>query len=312
MKEFAPIAVSTYIRINHLRQAIEALQKNSLAKESDLYVFSDGPKLGDEDKVAAVRRYLHGIQGFKNVTIFERETNGRVSNNRGGIKEVLDIYGRIIFLEEDVVSAPGFLKFMNGALDKYEQEHRVFSISGWCPKFRGSFPLPKGSTFFMSRFAGWGFGIWKDRFEKIREITKDDLSCLEGNQVALERIKRQMGHDILPMMKNEAAGRTNALDVRCCFHQAITGDLNLYPYPSLTRNIGLDGTGENCGIVLEDFNGPMDKAVETYQWPDEITCNESVAAIFVGSFRLSLHSHLATRIVNKAFRLWNKVLDRPQ
>jgi hypothetical protein len=306
LKELAPIAVSTYSRINHLRRTIEALKKNTLAKESELYVFSDAPKVGDEDKVAEVRRYLHGIQGFKNVTIFEREMNDRVKNNRGGIKDVLEIHGRIIFLEEDVVSAPGFLQFMNDALQKYEHEKQVFSITGWCPKFRGAFPLAKGSTFFVPRFAGWGFGIWRDRFEKIKAINVDDLKHLEGSQVALDRITHQMGHDVLPMIRNEAHGGTNALDIRCCFHQAITGELTLYPYPSLTRNIGLDGTGEHCGFMLEDVNGPLDNSVEAYQWPRDISVNDDVAALYADSFRQPLRSRLANRIVNKAIRLWNK------
>lgn len=307
MKELAPIAVSTYSRVNHLRRTIEALQKNSLAKESELYVFSDAPKLGDEEKVAAVRRYLRQVQGFKSVTIFEREENDRVKNNRGGMKEVLDIYGRIIFIEEDVVSAPGFLQFMNDALLKYEHERNVFSITGWCPKFKGAVPLSKGSTFFVPRFGGWGFGIWRDRFEKINSISSDDLKRLEGSQDALGRIARQMGHDVLPMIRNEAEGVTDALDIRACFHQAMTGELTIYPYPSLTRNIGLDGTGEHCGIMLEDVNGAFDNNVKAYKWPHDIAVNEDVAKLYANSFRRPLHTRLANRIANKVMRLWGRV-----
>lgn len=307
MKELAPIAVSTYSRVNHLRRTIEALQKNTFAEESELYVFSDAPKVGDEDKVAAVRKYLGGVQGFKSVTIFEREKNDRVKNNRGGMRDVLDIHGRIIFIEEDVVSAPGFLQFMNEALCKYENEKRVFSITGWCPRFRNAFPLSTGSTFFVPRFGGWGFGIWRDRFEKIKEISEDDLKRLEGDRVALDRIARQMGNDVLPMIRNEAAGLTNALDLRCCFHQAMTGELTLYPYPSLTRNIGLDGTGEHCGVMLEDVNGPLANTVgDAHQWPRDIVVNDDVAAIYADSFRRSLHTRIANLIANKALQLWNK------
>lgn len=304
MKELAPIAVSTYSRVNHLRRTIEALQKNPLAKESELYVFSDAPKFGDEEKVASVRTYLRQIHGFRNVTIFEREENDRVKNNRGGIKEVLDIYGRIIFLEEDVVSAPGFLKFMNDALLKYEHEKKIFSITGWCPKFKGAASLPNGSTFFMPRFGGWGFGIWRDRFEKINGIGRDDLKRLESSHEALDRIAYQMGHDVLPMIRNEAEGVTDALDIRACFHQAMTGELTLYPYPSLTRNIGLDGTGEHCGIMLGEVNGTFDDNVRSYQWPDEIAVNAGVAKLYADSFRRPLHIRLANRVANKAMRLW--------
>jgi len=108
----------------------------------------------------------------------------------------------------------------------------------------------------------------------------------------------------LPMIRNEAEGVTDALDIRACFHQAMTGELTLYPYPSLTRNIGLDGTGEHCGIMLGEVNGTFDDNVRSYQWPDEIAVNAGVAKLYADSFRRPLHIRLANRVANKAMRLW--------
>jgi hypothetical protein len=150
----------------------------------------------------------------------------------------------------------------------------------------------------MSRFAGWGFGIWRDRFEKIREIAPDDLRALEANKEALDRIERYMGHDVLPMIRNEAEGRTNALDIRCCFHQAMTGELTLYPYPSLTQNIGLDGTGEHCGFVY-GYGTPLIHDVLSYEWPKDVAVDEKIASAYIKSFRLSLNLRIANRIANK-------------
>ena len=115
---FAPVCVSAYARPGHLARTVEALRNNLAAEKHELFVFSDGAKPGDEDKVAAVRRYLRGVKGFKKITVFERIENNRVLNKRGGMKEVLEAYGRIIFLEEDVITAPGFLRFMNEALQR--------------------------------------------------------------------------------------------------------------------------------------------------------------------------------------------------
>ena len=67
LNNLAPIGVFTYSRINHLRQTIEALKNNTLARESELYIFSDAAKPGDEDKILAVREYIHTINGFKSV-----------------------------------------------------------------------------------------------------------------------------------------------------------------------------------------------------------------------------------------------------
>ena len=65
--DLAPIGVSTYIRLPHLQRTISALQKNALAEQSELFVFSDAPIPGDEEQVAAVRSYLQTVDGFKEV-----------------------------------------------------------------------------------------------------------------------------------------------------------------------------------------------------------------------------------------------------
>ena len=50
---YAPIALFTYARAEHTRQAVESLLRNKEAAASDLYIFSDGPK--DESKAQAVK-----------------------------------------------------------------------------------------------------------------------------------------------------------------------------------------------------------------------------------------------------------------
>lgn len=112
----SPIGISTYKRIDHLKETLDALSKNILAEYSDLYIFSDAPRVGDEDEVYKLREFLNTINGFKSVSIFQRITNDRVKNNREGIKYLLDKYGKCIFLEEDIVTAKGFLEFMNSPL----------------------------------------------------------------------------------------------------------------------------------------------------------------------------------------------------
>ena len=157
--ELAPIGVSTYSRLYHLKKTIEALQNNTLAKQSELYIFSDAPKEGDEEIVSTVRKYIHTINGFRKVHIIERKTNGRVANNRGGIEELLDKYGKVIFLEEDIVTSAYFLQYMNDALHFYKNDNRISSIAGYCPPIK--IPVEyKQDVFILHRFAPWGFAIW--------------------------------------------------------------------------------------------------------------------------------------------------------
>ena len=66
-KETAPVVLFTYNRPEHTRNTIEALAKNQLADQTDLYVFSDAAKkAGDVGKVEQIRSYVENeVSGFK-------------------------------------------------------------------------------------------------------------------------------------------------------------------------------------------------------------------------------------------------------
>ena len=149
--KLAPIGISTYSRIHHLQKTVEALKNNLLASQSELFIFSDAPKAGDEEIVNKVRSYIHTITGFKKIHIIERSTNGRVKNNRGGIQDLLDTYGKCIFMEDDNVTAPGFLNFVNKALETYEENEEILSVTGYTPPI--NIPNSCDQDFFvLSRF----------------------------------------------------------------------------------------------------------------------------------------------------------------
>jgi len=241
----APVGISTYTRLSHLQRTIDALERNTIAAKSDLYIFSDGPRPGDEEKVEKVRGFLRTIAGFKSVSIFEREANSRVFNNRDGIKRLLKEYGKMIYLEEYIVTAPGFLAFMNLALDTYENNQEIFSICGYRPPIE----IPAAydnDAFVLPRFSAWGFGIWKDRFDLIEmEITPRDYKKFLFSPVQVIRFCRG-GRDMLGMLRAEARGKIDALDVKIFYLQFLLQMKTVYPVRFLASNIGHDGTGLHC------------------------------------------------------------------
>lgn len=52
--KYAPIALFTYNRADHTQAAVESLLRNAEASQSDLFVFSDGPK--NETKIEGVKQ----------------------------------------------------------------------------------------------------------------------------------------------------------------------------------------------------------------------------------------------------------------
>ena len=165
---YAPVCLFTYNRLEETRKTLEALSANYLAKESDLIVFSDGAKSDDDvEKVEAVRAYLKTLSGFKSINISEAgSNNGLASSIISGVTEVLKDRKKVIVLEDDLISAPNFLDFMNQALDFYKDEQEIFSISGYTMDL-DSLSKHNKDYYLNYRASSWGWATWDDRWKEI-------------------------------------------------------------------------------------------------------------------------------------------------
>ena len=236
---FAPIVLFTYKRLWHTKQTVEALQKNLYADQSELFIFSDGAKNEkDELKVKEVREYLKTIKGFKKIEIIERDKNWGLANNIiDGVTKVVNEYGKVVVLEDDLVTSPYFLKFMNEGLKFYEDEEKVISIHGYVYPIEG---LPE--IFFLRGADCWGWATWKrgwDLFEKdskrlLEELEKCKLTKLFDFNGAYSYTK---------MLKKQIAGKIDSWAIRWYATAFLLEKLTLYPGVSLVKNIGGDEAG---------------------------------------------------------------------
>lgn len=282
--QLAPIGISTYNRINHLKKTIAALQKNTLAKESELYIFSDAPKSGDEEKVARVREYIHTVAGFKKVYIVERKTNGRVANNRGGIKQLLDSYGKVIWFPDDTLTAPGFLRFMNEALEFYKDDERLFSICGCCMPVPISKDYPH-DMYILPRYGGWGGGFWADRYVFDKYISERDYQSFISDKTTIKRFNQRCGSEFLSLIEQDVAGNIDAGDVKALFWMFMHDKYTVYPRESLSLNIGNDNSGEHCGKT-DRFDTVLSKKV-SFHFVENIQEDANIIATNSRFFRAS-------------------------
>ena len=154
----APILLFVYNRPAHVKRTVEALQANYLAAESDLFVYSDAAR--DDTAHAAVeevRTYVRGIRGFRSVNVTERKENwGLARNIIDGVTTQVNRFGRVIVLEDDLITAPYFLTFMNDALETYKDEPLVGHVHA-C-EFTQNPSLPE--TFLIRWTGSWGWATW--------------------------------------------------------------------------------------------------------------------------------------------------------
>lgn len=240
----APIILFTYNRIQHVEQAIRSLAANDLAKDSDLFVYSDGPK--DETERPVIEKIRHLIQetkGFKKTHLIERSENwGLARNVIDGVTSLVNLYGEIIVVEDDLVVSPYFLRFMNDALATYRDEPRVGHIQAY--DFTQDKELPE--TFLIKWTGSWGWATWKRAWQHFNPDGKYLLHEIESR--GLSHIFDFNGkYGFTRMLRRQTEGKNNSWAIRWNASLFLQDILSLNVGRSLVQNNGFDGSGTNCG-----------------------------------------------------------------
>ena len=246
--DLTPIALFVYNRPWHAQQTVEALRKNALAAESELFVFCDGPRDDSQrDKVRQVQEYVRTVDGFRGVTVVEQSKNlGLAASIIGGVTRVVNEYGRVIVLEDDIITSPYFLTYMNKALEIYKDEYRVMSVTGHNFPVRAKLP----ETFFIyGGTSTWSWGTWKRAWAKFNPSAKELLDQMMKHKELISRFNFGGTYDYLGMLRDNAAGKNDSWGIRWYASVFLEGGYGLWPRWSLVNNIGFDNTGRHCGTT---------------------------------------------------------------
>ena len=305
----APIVLFAYNRLWHLREVLNALAKNNLAKKSTLYIYLDAPKADSTPKdlqkhseiTAFLEHFAESSRDFKDIIFIKRNYNfGLADNIINGVSEVMAKHKRAIILEDDIVVSPVFLEYMNMGLEKYANEPKIFSIDAWIHKIDGS---DLSDCFFMRSFHCWGWGSWADRWE----LFKRDISWVSAN-----------------FNKNDIYGAnldgfTNAYDdfllnqrgkikSWAIFFYLISykhNGLHLMPKVPYIRQIGFDGSGVHCGesdmYENDALNLSLPRTFPVYLEESKIALTR------IQNFHTNLKKPLSVRIKNKLLRVATKI-----
>lgn len=239
---FSPIVLFVYNRPIHTKQTVLALAKNYRAIDSELIVYSDGPKTDrDIPAVEAVRSVVGGIKGFKSLRVICRRNNlGLAKSIVDGVTCAVANYGRVIVLEDDILTHPSFLSFMNDGLSKYEGVSKVASISGYSYPVSG---LPE--NFFLRQGSSWGWGTWEDSWSAynadgeflLRELNEKNLP---------NKFDFEGAYPFYDMLRKQVEGANDSWAIRWYASNILLERLHLFPGQSLTCNAGFDGSGTHC------------------------------------------------------------------
>lgn len=290
----SPVLLFVYNRPEHTRKTVEALRNNTFASESELIIYSDAPKNDDaENAVKQVRDYIKTISGFKKVTIIERDKNwGLADSIIHGVTETVNQHGRVIVIEDDIVTSPYFLKFMNNALEFYYNEPRVWHISGW------NYPIDTnnlGDLFFMRLMNCWGWATWSDRWKHFQKDPQKLVKIFDAAKI------REFDLGNSGIFWSQVTGNVEKkINTWAIFWYAtifLNNGLCLNPSRSFVSNVGLDGSGIHCGkdekMEISRVNNNSDLV-----FPEDI-CESEIAVKRIKRFYRMKRRNILIRICRK-------------
>ena len=233
----------TYNRPWHTEQVVKALRRHRV---QHLIVLCDAPSREEQiHHVQETRRVVESIDWTQPEVVYQTQNKGLAKSVLQGIELALNRFEAVILLEDDCVPQEHFFDFMYGCLGRYENDDRVFGISGY------SIPIPEAirakyphDLYFFHRMGSWGWATWKDRWQTDnRNLAELTIKAI-GQGVDLEQGGTDVPNSIASVLIGELS---DTWTLPWLVNVYLHGAYYIYPIISHIDNIGHDGTGVHCG-----------------------------------------------------------------
>jgi hypothetical protein len=266
-----------------------------------LYVFIDGPKAyaSQEDlkKNQEVIALFSENRWAKDVKVEISKTNkGLAKSIVEGVTKVLELHEKAIVLEDDIVTSPQFLGFMNEALERYQNDEHVACISGYVYPLRRA---PKDAFFILGADC-WGWATWKHQWTAFNHDIELLIREVERPE-NLSDFTFKNTYPYLEMLKDRASGKNQSWAIQWYAGAFIQRKLCLYPAKSLVSNIGNDGTGTHNVEVSHTHDTTLQHQI--IRWPAVVEDSAVGRKAFEKFFHSTRNPSIFTRIKR---RLWKR------
>lgn len=244
----APIILFVFNRPEHTRKTLLALSKNKLANASILYIYCDGVALDTsqelKDKNDLVKKVIREQQWCKEVIFVESGINKGLANSIiSGVTEIVDKYGKVIVLEDDLLTTTTFLEYMNEALNIYVNKNEVIQVSGF------SFPAPKlkvdNSSYFLTLTSTWGWATWKRAWDTI-DFECSDYEIIKKDKNLAYRFNYNGSYNYKKMfLQQMESNKISSWGIRFYWNAFKKNAIVIFPDKSLILNNGWDSSGKH-------------------------------------------------------------------
>jgi hypothetical protein len=249
--EYAPVVVFCYRRPDHLRRTLESLMHCDGFELTPVIVFGDGPKNPEQvEAVEQTREMARTLLGDRAEYHFREMNAGLARSVITGVGDVIGRFGRAIVIEDDLELAPGFLTYMNRALERFADNDRVWQVSGYMfdvPEFKS-----RSEAFFLPMTVSWGWATWKRAWDQF-DLLAAGWERVDSDPSLRRRFNLEGAYDYATMLKRQMSGRLDSWAIRWYWTVFKANGLALFPPVTLVRNNGFDGSGSHGRGLFRSF-----------------------------------------------------------
>lgn len=307
ISDLAPVVIFCYNRPKLTKNTLIALQQNNLAKYTNLFIFIDGPKSDqDVDKVNRTIQIIREFKGFNKITLFKNNVNKGLANSViDGVTKIINQYNKVIVLEDDLITHPKYLNYMNEALTFYEDNNDIWSISGYTPQIK----LPSNyndDLYLTLRGSSWGWATWKDRWDStIWEWKDEDYEKLFSEKPLLDMI----GEDIYYLTKDYKNNLIDSWAIRWTNTQYLLKKFTVFPRYTFVLNEGF-GRGSTHGSLNNNFKTILPENEFNINL-SELEYNKEIEKKYSELYKLQVHNRIAIMLKKiKIYKFTKKIVKK--
>lgn len=246
MVKYAPIIIFAYNRADKLKRLLQTLECNNSTEKMDLYIFIDVPEKKTRRDICYnvevqqfVKKYKKESRRFKRISVSVAESHkGLAESIISGVSLIIQKYGKVIVLEDDLEVSNDFLDYMQRGLCYYKNDKRVWAVGGYCPQMN-ILDNYKKDVFLAPRAESWGWGTWIDRWNRT------DWQVTSYKNFKRDILGRMIfnfgGNDLTDMLKHQMEDKQfDSWAIRWCYQEFLERKYSIYPKESRVIHCGDD------------------------------------------------------------------------
>ena len=258
MKAYSPIVLFIYKRASHLEKTLISLMKCKNFDKHVIYVFGDGARFDSEnDLVIETRLIAEKYLGNKAEYFYSNKNMGLANSVINGVSKIINLYGSVIVIEDDLLLHHNFLVYMNEALLFYKTENKVFSVSGYMYNIEND--QYSNKALLLPLISTWGWGTWKRAWDFF------DIDALSSNLLLKNRKFRKSfncnnSYPFTDMLERQIKGNIDSWGIRWYLTVYMNNALTCFPPSTLVLNNGFDNSATHGKGLFTKFskNKPLE------------------------------------------------------